>query len=68
VFAGDDWRIHPRFVLSLGLRYEFQTHASDWKDIAPRIGFSWGLGAARAALSQNEVEYWRENAVILYRG
>ncbi len=27
------------------MRYEFQTHLSDYRDVAPRIGVAWGLGA-----------------------
>lgn len=47
VFVADDWRLHPRFLLSFGLRYEFQTNSGDYRDIAPRLGFSWGLGASK---------------------
>ncbi len=43
VFAADDWRVLPNFLLSLGMRYERQTNSGDWKDAAPRIGFAWGL-------------------------
>lgn len=41
LFAQDDWRIRPSFTLSLGLRYEFQAHIHDWRDLGPRIGFAW---------------------------
>jgi hypothetical protein len=44
VFAQDDWRVKPNITLSLGLRYEFQTNISDWRDLAPRIGVAWAPG------------------------
>jgi len=45
LFAQDDWRLRPNFTLNLGLRYETQTHIGDHLDLAPRVGFAWGLGA-----------------------
>ncbi len=45
VFAGDDWKLRPNFLLSIGARYETQTNIHDHSDIAPRIGFAWGVGA-----------------------
>lgn len=32
LFIQDDWRIHPRLTLNLGLRYDFQTPATDPHD------------------------------------
>jgi hypothetical protein len=43
-YIQDDWRVHPNFTLSLGLRYETQTNIHDWRDIAPRLGFAWAPG------------------------
>jgi len=59
VFAEDNWRLLPRFTLSLGLRYEYellpnvilpnpgvpqtQSFPSDRNNLAPRIGFAWDL-------------------------
>jgi hypothetical protein len=42
-FVLDDWRLRPNFTLSLGLRYETQTHLSDRHDWAPRLSIAWGL-------------------------
>jgi Carboxypeptidase regulatory-like domain len=47
LFAQDDWRMRPNFTLSLGVRYETQDNISDHGDIAPRIGFAWGVGSGR---------------------
>jgi outer membrane receptor protein involved in Fe transport len=32
LFIQDDWRIHPRFTLNLGLRYDYQTPVTDPHD------------------------------------
>jgi hypothetical protein len=44
LFTQDDWRIRPNMTLSLGLRFETQTQINDHADLAPRLGFAWGLG------------------------
>lgn len=41
LFAGDDWRIRPNILLSLGLRYEAQTNIHDWRGVAPRLAIAW---------------------------
>lgn len=54
-YVQDDWRLHPRLTLSLGLRYELNTvpsevngliagefrYGSDRNNFAPRFGFAW---------------------------
>lgn len=44
LYAEDDWRVRPNFMLSYGLRFETQNHLSDRADFGPRLTFSWGLG------------------------
>ena len=48
LYAEDDWRLRPNMSLTLGLRFETQNHISDHADIAPRIGFAWGLGGGKS--------------------
>ncbi|HEU4794557.1 MAG TPA: hypothetical protein VFT02_02940, partial [Pyrinomonadaceae bacterium] len=45
-FIQDDWRVHPTFTFSYGLRFESQTNVNDHIDFAPRLGFAWAPGAS----------------------
>src|SRR5207245_10274810 len=47
-YGQDDWRIRPNLMLSYGLRYENQTNISSKFNFAPRVGFAWSPGAAKA--------------------
>lgn len=40
-YVQDDWRISSSFMLTLGLRYEFQTNIDYHLNLAPRISFAW---------------------------
>lgn len=43
-FFGDEWHITPRLIVSPGLRYEWQTNVSDFRDLAPRLALAWQPG------------------------
>ena len=43
LYMQDDWRVRPNVTVSYGLRFESQNHIGDHADIAPRLGFAWGI-------------------------
>jgi len=40
-FFQDDWKMRQDFTLSLGLRYQYQTHLNSKFMFAPRLSFAW---------------------------
>lgn len=42
-YIQDDIRLRKTFLLSLGLRYEWQNNLNDYNNFSPRLGFSWSL-------------------------
>lgn len=42
-FAQDSWRMHARFTLHAGLRYDYQSILDDYNNFGPRAGFSWDV-------------------------
>lgn len=40
-FIQDDIRLHKSFMLSAGLRYEWQNNLLDKTNFSPRLGFTW---------------------------
>jgi hypothetical protein len=40
-YIQDDLRLRKSFTLSIGVRYEMQTHVKDGTAIGPRIGINW---------------------------
>jgi Carboxypeptidase regulatory-like domain/TonB dependent receptor len=44
LYVQDDWKLRPTFTFSGGLRFETQNAIHDHADVAPRIGFAWGIG------------------------
>lgn len=45
-FTQHDLVLTPRIMLMVGARYEVQTNLSDHNNIAPRLGFAYGVGRA----------------------
>jgi hypothetical protein len=41
VYLQDDIRVRKNLTISPGLRYELQTHVSDYADFGPRFGMTW---------------------------
>jgi len=42
-FVQDDWRVSPKLVLNLGLRYDLQTLTEGHTNFSPRAGFAYTL-------------------------
>lgn len=40
-YIQDDIRLHKSFLLSAGLRYEWQNNLRDKNNVSPRLGFTW---------------------------
>ncbi len=41
VYVQDDIRLRKNLTLSPGVRYEVQSHVSDYNNVGPRIGLTW---------------------------
>ena len=51
IFAQDNWQIHPRLTLDLGLRVDHDNLSDDTVNVAPRIGFVFApTGDGRTAI------------------
>jgi len=44
MYAQDDIRVRKNLTLSPGVRYEVQTHLSDYNNVGPRFGITWSPG------------------------
>src|SRR6266581_4413505 len=41
IFAQDEWRLKPNFMLSYGVRFEDETIVSDLNNFGPRVAFAY---------------------------
>ena len=46
LYVQDDIRVRRNLTLSPGMRYEVQTHVSDYNNIGPRFGVTWSPGTS----------------------
>jgi Carboxypeptidase regulatory-like domain len=46
LYAQDDIRLRRNLTLSPGVRYEAQTHVSDYNNVGPRVGVTWSPGTS----------------------
>jgi hypothetical protein len=42
-FAQDDWKVHKRVTLNLGLRWDYDTTFPNTLNFSPRLGAAWSL-------------------------
>jgi hypothetical protein len=46
-YVEDEWKATPNTTIDAGLRYETQSRIRDHADFAPRLSWSWAIGATR---------------------
>jgi hypothetical protein len=46
IYMQDDIRVRRNLTLSPGVRYETQTHVSDYNNVGPRFGATWSPGTS----------------------
>lgn len=44
-YLEDEWKMRSNMTLDYGMRFETQTHIHDHADFAPRLSYSWSIGA-----------------------
>jgi hypothetical protein len=55
IYVQDEWKVKPRFILNLGLRYDLQFLefiAADTNNISPRAGFAWTPFESRSTVAR----------------
>ena len=46
LYVQDDIRVRRNLTISPGVRYELQTHVSDYANVGPRLGVTWSPGTS----------------------
>jgi hypothetical protein len=59
LFVQNDYKVTPRFTLMYGVRYDIQTNMRDLNNLAPRVGFAWGVGRAAVIRGGGGIFYQR---------
>jgi hypothetical protein len=50
VYGDDEWHLRSNLTLSYGLRYEMQTHLSNYSNLAPRLSTAWATKARKTVV------------------
>lgn len=54
MFFQDQWQVRPNVTLTMGLRYEAQTHLDDWSNLAPRLSLAWSPGGGKGSAGKGQ--------------
>ena len=68
-FLEDSWRVHPKFLLTLGLRYELFRKSDfprDNNNFGPRMGFAWSPDAKTVVRGGYGIFHGRIDGQITY--
>jgi hypothetical protein len=57
LFAQDDWKILKNLTVSFGLRWDYDSQFKATKNLAPRVGVSWGITPKTVIRSQFGIFY-----------
>jgi hypothetical protein len=64
-FFEDDIRLRPSFSVMLGLRHQFQSNASRYKNFAPRLAFAYAPGKGQTVLRGGFGIFYERQPVLM---